>query len=61
MLYPEYTVTTPFAGSIKIPKAFPVPKDEEELTDLLEIWISVIKKNGTIATVYNYWHYTREA
>ncbi len=55
VLYPEYTVTTPFADSIKIPKAFPVPKDEEELTDFLEVWISLKKKDGTIASLYNYW------
>jgi len=55
LLYPEFAVATPFNDTIKIPVAFPVPHGEEELADLLKIWINLKQKDGTISALYNHW------
>ncbi len=55
VLYPQYTVATPFADTIKIPIAFPVPQNEEELADVLKVWISLKTKDGTVSQLYDYW------
>ncbi len=55
VLYPQYTITTPFADTTKIPSAFPVPQNEEELADVLKVWISLKTKDGTVSRLYDYW------
>ncbi len=55
LLYPEYAVATPFGNSIKIPVAFPIPLGEEQLADLLQVWINLKDKDGTINGLYDYW------
>jgi ABC-type amino acid transport substrate-binding protein len=55
LLYPEYTVATPFGDKIKFPVAFPVPLGEESLADLLKNWITLKQKDGTINDLYDYW------
>ncbi len=55
LIYPDYTVATPFGDRIKFPIAFPVPLDEESLADLLKNWITLKQQDGTITELYDYW------
>jgi ABC-type amino acid transport substrate-binding protein len=55
LLYPEYAVATPFADTIKIPIAFPIPKEEQALADFLKVWITLKQKDGTVNRLFDYW------
>ncbi len=55
MLYPRFTAATPTSSTIKLPLAFPLPKDEEALADFLRVWIDLKESDGTIDQLYRYW------
>lgn len=55
ILHPEYAVATPFGNSIKVPVAYPIPLGEEAMADLLNNWLNLKQKDGTISSLYSYW------
>jgi Na+/H+-dicarboxylate symporter/ABC-type amino acid transport substrate-binding protein len=55
LVYPEYAVATPFGNKIKVPVAFPIPPGEETMANVLNTWINLKQKDGTISNLYNYW------
>lgn len=55
LLYPQFTAITPASVTIKLPFAFPLPKDEETLADFLKVWIDLKESDGTIDQLYRYW------
>jgi ABC-type amino acid transport substrate-binding protein len=53
--YPQYSVVVPTAPLIKIPLAFAMPRSEPELGELVNTWIDLKRKDGTIDELYQYW------
>ena len=55
LLYPEYAAVIPTPHTSKVPAAFPLPHNEENLADYLKIWLELKKQNGTIGKLYDHW------
>ena len=55
LLYPEYAAVVPTPHTTKVPTAFPLPRNEENLADYLKIWLELKKQNGTIQRLYDHW------
>ncbi|HTG72534.1 MAG TPA: cation:dicarboxylase symporter family transporter [Terriglobia bacterium] len=55
LLNPEYTVVVPQPEIIKIPLAYPIARQDEGFANLVNTWIELKKKDGTIEGLYNYW------
>jgi Na+/H+-dicarboxylate symporter/ABC-type amino acid transport substrate-binding protein len=55
LVYPEFAVATPFGNSIKVPVAFPIPLGEAGMANTLNNWLTLKEKEGTIASLFNYW------
>jgi ABC-type amino acid transport substrate-binding protein len=55
LLHPQFSAVIPASDTIRLPVAFPLPKDEEGLEDFLKIWIDLKNKDGTIDDLYGYW------
>jgi ABC-type amino acid transport substrate-binding protein len=61
LLFPEYTVVIPDAHVIRQPLGYPVARGERELKDLLDHWIELKTKDGTIERAYDHWILGRQA
>ena len=46
---------------IEVPLAFALPRDEPELTALVNTWIELMRRNGTMQELYEYWILGRSA
>lgn len=55
LLHPQFSAVTPIGSKIRLPVAFPLPKDEEALADFLKVWIDLKESDGTIDQLYRYW------
>jgi ABC-type amino acid transport substrate-binding protein len=55
LLFPEFTIATPFGNRIKIPVAFPYPRGESSMGDFLKNWIELKKNDGSVQEMYDYW------
>ncbi len=54
LLYPRYSPVVP-TPVVRLPAAFPIPHDEEDLADYMKIWLTIRKKDGSIQKLYDYW------
>jgi ABC-type amino acid transport substrate-binding protein len=59
--FPQYTVVVPSADVVKVPLAFAMPRREPELATLVNTWIDLKRRDGTIEDLYRYWILGREA
>jgi Na+/H+-dicarboxylate symporter/ABC-type amino acid transport substrate-binding protein len=55
ILHPEFSVVVPKPRIVKIPLAYVVAGRDREMTDLLNTWIDLKKKDGTIDQLYSHW------
>jgi ABC-type amino acid transport substrate-binding protein len=55
LIYPRYSVAFPFPDIIKIPVAYAVPLDEQEMINFISTWVRLKKKDKTIESIYNHW------
>jgi ABC-type amino acid transport substrate-binding protein len=59
--YPRYTVVVPSSDLIKVPLAFAMPRDEPELAAVVNTWVDLKRRDGTIDGLYRYWILGRDA
>ena len=55
LLYPSFGVVIPGPGLIKIPVAYPLPREEPELAQLVDRFIELKQKDQTLDALYRYW------
>ena len=61
LLHPEYHVVIPDGNVIKQPLGYPVARGERELKGLLDQWVVLKTKDGTIERAYDHWILGRQA
>ena len=54
LIYPQFAVTNPFEGQIRVPLFYLFNKDPD-FKDFIETWQDVNQKDGTMKIYYNYW------
>jgi Na+/H+-dicarboxylate symporter len=59
--YPQYSVVIPQPAAIKVPLAFAMPRGEPQLTALLNTWLDLKRKDGTLDELYGYWILGRDS
>jgi ABC-type amino acid transport substrate-binding protein len=55
LLHPEYTVVVPQPDPVRVPSAFGVALDSEDLVDAVNEWVVFATSEGTIQHAYDYW------
>jgi len=61
LVYPEFTVVVPRPIPLTAPVVFPLPLEERELTEFVNTWITLKKKDGTMNRLFAYWIQGKEA
>lgn len=59
LLHPEFTIVVPTPGRVQVPLAYPVA--DLEMARFVDAWIDLLRKDGTIQEVYDYWILGRTA
>ena len=55
LLHPQYSVTMPMPHPIKVPLAYPIAAHDEGLAKLVNTWIELKQKDGTIDALFAHW------
>jgi ABC-type amino acid transport substrate-binding protein len=55
LMYPDFGVVVPSGAKVSLPLFYAVGQREEEMTDYLEHWIQLRKRDGTMQQMYDYW------
>jgi Na+/H+-dicarboxylate symporter/ABC-type amino acid transport substrate-binding protein len=55
LMYPAYSVFVPGPDPIRIPLAYPIAKRDQPLAALVNTWIALKRKDGTLDAVYKHW------
>jgi hypothetical protein len=55
LLYPQYTVVVPQPDPVRIPTAFGLARDADELTDLVNEWVIYAENVGIVREGFAYW------
>ena len=61
LLYPRYTVFVPGPSPIRLPLAYPIAGADDDFARVVDTWIQLKQKDGTIAALYDYWILGRSA
>jgi ABC-type amino acid transport substrate-binding protein len=61
LLHPEYQVVIPDGDVIKQPLGYAVARGERELKGLLDHWVLLKTRDGTIGQAYDHWILGRQA
>ena len=54
ILYPSNVVAVP-QPIVSIPVAYMLPKNADSLADIINVWLDLKEKDGTMKSLYNYW------
>lgn len=55
VVYPRYGVAIPKPDALRIPVAYAIAPKDEELADLVDMWIELKRSDGTIDRLYRHW------
>ncbi len=55
LIYPQYTVAVPHPVVRTVPMAFTLAFGDNETAELLNSWIELKKRDGTISDLFDYW------
>jgi ABC-type amino acid transport substrate-binding protein len=55
LLHPEYTVVVPQPDPVKVPTAFGLALDADDLADAVNEWVVFATNEGMIQRAYDYW------
>ena len=58
--FPKYSVVVPGPAPIQIPLAIATPPGESGLTTVINTWIDLKQRDGTLDGLYQYWVLGRE-
>ena len=61
LLHPEYSVVLPGPGLLKIPLAYPIARRDQAWASVVNTWLELKRKDGTIQALYDYWILGRNA
>ena len=61
LLHPEYSVVVPEPGEMKVPLAYVVAGRDQALATVLNTWVELKRRDGTIATLFSHWILGRDA
>jgi Na+/H+-dicarboxylate symporter/ABC-type amino acid transport substrate-binding protein len=61
LLHPEYSVAVPLPRPLKIPLAYLVASGDEPLASVVNTWIDLKRKDGTIDRLFGHWILGRTA
>ena len=61
LLHPEYCVVVPQPGVSKLPLAYLIARHDQPLANMVNTWIELKKRDGTITALYDYWILGRNA
>ena len=55
LLYPAYSVVVPSPGISQELLGYAIAKNNSEMLDVLHLWLTLAKENGTAQKLYDYW------
>jgi Na+/H+-dicarboxylate symporter len=55
LIHPAYTVVVPAPGVVKIPLAYAIAQQDRRFGELVNTWIELKRKDGTLDELYQYW------
>ena len=55
LMYPAYSVVVPEPGLVKVPLAYPIARHDQQFATLVNTWIDLKRKDGTLDALYRYW------
>jgi ABC-type amino acid transport substrate-binding protein len=55
LLYPNFTVVVPEPEMVKIPLAYPLAGRDQDWARLVDTWIELKRRDGTIDALYRHW------
>ena len=55
LIHPEYSVVVPGPDPIRLPLAYPIGRRDERFARLVNTWIGLKRKDGTLDAAYRYW------
>ena len=61
LLHPEYSVVVPRPRLVKVPLAYVIAGRDEALARVVDTWIDLKRKDGTIDELFNHWILGRNA
>ncbi len=53
--YPSYSVVVPGPDPIRMPLAYPIARHDERFASVVNNWISLKRKDGTLDAAYKHW------
>lgn len=53
--HPQFSVSVPKPPMLTVPLAYPVARRDAELANLLDSWIALKRRDGTLEELYAYW------
>jgi hypothetical protein len=61
LVYPAYTVVVPEPGRVKVPLAYAMPLRAAALVNLVDTWVDLKQKDGTVEALFEHWFLGRAA
>ena len=61
LFYPHYSVVVPQPARHKAMLAYPVARGDGEMARFVSTWIELKKNDGTIAALFDYWIFGKNA
>ncbi|MCK5497979.1 MAG: transporter substrate-binding domain-containing protein, partial [Gammaproteobacteria bacterium] len=55
LIYPDYSVMVPLPDPLAFPIAYPIAKDDGEMLNFVNHWLTLKKEDRTIAKIYDHW------
>jgi Na+/H+-dicarboxylate symporter len=61
LVYPSFSVVVPRPGHVRVPLAYPMARDQDDLKTLVDTWIFLTRGQGTIDRLFEHWILGRAA
>jgi Na+/H+-dicarboxylate symporter/ABC-type amino acid transport substrate-binding protein len=55
LIYPAYAVVVPEPGTVKVPLAYPIARQDRRFGAFVNTWIELKQKDGTLDALFRYW------
>jgi hypothetical protein len=55
LIYPAFTVVVPEPGTVKVPLAYPIARQDRGFGAFVNTWIELKQKDGTLDALFRYW------